>query len=156
MRSSSLPLHDLDELSSPDPLANLSTDRLPVATRSPTRSPSPPKRRLSSPAKSTRTKKNLHRTSSPASTYSSISYPVSPSRTITEQTLSPWKIRVTVEAEPEDGAPAGEIMTRTIKVPLREESSPLGVEAVARRGRRSASSSARTKRSGHTGEEEES
>ena len=39
-------------------------------------------------------------------------------------------------------------MTRTIKVPLREESSPLGTERLTARGRRSAPSSAKTKRSG--------
>ena len=39
-------------------------------------------------------------------------------------------------------------MTRTIKVPLREESSPLSTERLTARGRRSAPSSAKTKRSG--------
>ncbi|RVX69724.1 hypothetical protein B0A52_06368 [Exophiala mesophila] len=61
--------------------------------------------------------------------------PSSPFRTVSEQNLSPWKIRVTVEAEPQemeddmDGDTSGmtgrtATMTRTMKIPLRQDSSP--------------------------------
>jgi hypothetical protein len=43
------------------------------------------------------------------------------------QNLSPWKIKVTVEAEPEEmGIPNGRITTKTLKVPLRENSPETG------------------------------
>ena len=71
-------------------------------------------------------------------------------KAITEQTLSPWKIRVTVEAEPENGPGQGHIRTRTYQIPLKPCSSPL--EAItAGRGRvkkAPQSSPARKKRSG--------
>ena len=47
----------------------------------------------------------------------------SPSKFISDQTLSPWRIRVTVEAEPENMSQGnGRTTTRTVTVPLRQES----------------------------------
>ena len=53
-----------------------------------------------------------------------------------------------MEAEHEDGDEAGGTMTRTIKVPLREDSSPLDTKQTMSRGRPSGLSSARMQRSG--------
>lgn len=82
--------------------------------------------------------------SSPAYSYL---VPNSPSKAVTEQTLSPWKIRVTVEAEPEDGDAAPQFSTRTYQVPLKPCSSPIESNAVRGRSKPAQSSPARKKRS---------
>lgn len=131
-----------DELSSPDPLAssfndeNNTTDVTHGSLRSLSRK---------QPAAVTR---NQGRNSRAAS-LEHIPIPSSPFRTVSEQNLSPWKIRVTVEAEPEAMDSEERLtrtMTRTMKVPLRQDSSPLGATSSAR-GRKSQSSPSKTKRS---------
>ena len=146
-RSPSLPLNDYDESSSLDPLAPSDDERDVVATR---RSSSPSKRLPSSPLKPTRSTKKSNEQSTPTKQYTEyVSFnPSSPSRTVTEQTLSPWKIRVTVEAEPEDADADSRTMTRTVKIPLRQCSSPSLQEKAGTRGRRVQSSPAKKKRSG--------
>ena len=146
-RSPSLPLHNYDESSSLDPLAPSDDERDVVATR---RSSSPSKRLPSSPLKPARSIKKSNEQSTPTKTYTEyVSFnPSSPSRTVTEQTLSPWKIRVTVEAEPEDDDADSRTMTRTVKIPLRQCSSPLMQGEAGRRGRKVQSSPAKKKRSG--------
>lgn len=71
----------------------------------------------------------------------------SPSKTITEQTISPWKIRVTVETEPEDMSinPAMSA-SRTIMVPLRDASSPTEERTRNTRGRGCQPSTVKSKR----------
>jgi hypothetical protein len=67
------------------------------------------------------------------------------SKKVSYQNLSPWKIRVTVEAEPEEmRIPNDRTTARTSKVPLREDSPDTGV--VRGRGRRSGVRSSGTKR----------
>lgn len=131
-----------DELSSPDPLAssfndeNNTTSLTHGSRRSPLRKQD---------AVVTR---NLGRNST-TSSLEHIAIPSSPFRTVSEQNLSPWKIRVTVEAEHEDmdlEGPMTRTMTRTMKVPLRQDSSPLGA-AMSSRGRKSQPTSSKSKRS---------
>ncbi|KAK5050026.1 hypothetical protein LTR84_004146 [Exophiala bonariae] len=132
----------LDDLSSPDPLAspfNDDNDR----SHSAYRSRQSPIRKQN--ATSTR---DLRRNSSAAPSLEHIAIPSSPFRTVSEQNLSPWKIRVTVEAEPEDmdsEGPRTRTMTQTMKIPLRQDSSPLG-GAKSSRGRNSQPASAKSKR----------
>ncbi|KIW51340.1 hypothetical protein PV05_10073 [Exophiala xenobiotica] len=126
-----------DELSSPDPLATSFTDE---ANEKYVARPS----RLSSPSKtSAAALKTTRRISSAA-------FSSSPFRTVSEQNLSPWKIRVTVEAAPEDSELEGaapRIMARTIKIPLRPDSSP--TNKPSSRGRTGTSTgSEKNKRSG--------
>ncbi|ETN37178.1 uncharacterized protein HMPREF1541_08168 [Cyphellophora europaea CBS 101466] len=141
-RSMSQVHQSIEGSSSPDPLTNSSEsgNTLHSILR--------PKRRLSSPRKtplSTRNANSQMPASSPAHSYLA---PNSPSKAITEQTLSPWKIRVTVEAEPEDGDDRAQISTRTYHVPLKPCSSPTETNAVRGRGKQAQSSPARKKRSG--------
>ncbi|KAK5953349.1 hypothetical protein OHC33_005293 [Knufia fluminis] len=106
------------DLSSPDPLGDSSGDD--VATMAMTR-------RTSAMAGSKRQSRAAHRRKS-----SDFDIPISPSKMVTEQSLSPWRIKVTVEAEPEDedenaantASGRTRTFTRTMKVPLRDESSP--------------------------------
>lgn len=104
---------DYEDLSSPDPLASDLIDDQPSQRSSRTRS-----------AGTTIT--NRHRLPAPHHKKSS-SIDISPSKTIAEQNLSPWRIRVTVEAEPGDEEMAQVVggrthtVTSTIKVPLRDE-----------------------------------
>src|SRR3954451_15639478 len=64
---------------------------------------------------------------------------------VSYQNLSPWKIRVTVEAEPEEmRIPNRQTTTKTLKVPLREDSPETGF--VKGRGRGSRVGSFGTKR----------
>lgn len=76
--------------------------------------------------------------------------PSPPFRAVSEQNISPWKIRVTVEAEQEDSEmenPSARRVTRTIKVPLRQDSSPVDQDVSFARGRRSQGSPSKGKRS---------
>jgi hypothetical protein len=69
----------------------------------------------------------------------------SASKKASYQNLSPWKIRVTVEAEPEEmRIPNGRTTARTVKVPLRKDSPDTGF--VRGRGRGSGVGSSGTKR----------
>lgn len=111
MRSPSKPLEAYKNLGSPDPLAS--------SPASLTSTISSSKHALPTyPAQGHKVvRKSIERMS--------ILAPSSPSRTVTEQTLSPWKIRVTVEAEPEDQTDAPvETVTRTTRVPLKKGDSP--------------------------------
>ena len=144
-RSPSLPLHEYDELSSPDPLADSVNDENTLAVA---RSASPAKRISQSPLRHA-----FEPTVSTPQRTKSVSDMIvnSPSRTISEQILSPWKIRVTVEAEPEDPhETAPRTRTRTFKIPLRDASSPVPIpdEEHISRGRRPAVSPSKGKRSG--------
>jgi hypothetical protein len=136
---SALRLHDYLDSSSLDPLVTLIGDdnvgRQPLAPFSPTGLPpsSPPKGMrlvedfsLSSPHRANRRKSQA---------------PNSPTRKVACQSLSPWKIRVTVEAEPEE---VGRTTTRTMKVPLKEHSPR--TESVKARERRSQAGSSGAKR----------
>lgn len=104
---------DYDELSSPDPLASDHMEDL----------PSHPSSRRRSAGTASSSKQH----SSAAHHRKSNSIEISPSKTVTEQSLSPWRIRVTVEAEPEDADMAQvlggkmQTVTKTMKIPLREE-----------------------------------
>ncbi|KAL6243180.1 hypothetical protein RBB50_009731 [Rhinocladiella similis] len=129
--------HD-EDLSSPDPLSNSFDDG---ATQNYVSRPV----RTSSPSKSSAPSGNLSRRATSATVYSS------PFRSVSEQNLSPWKIKVTVEAAPEDPEmddAAPRTMTRTMKIPLRQDSSPTNVEAQSLRGRNSTTASGKSKRSG--------
>ena len=140
-RSPSLPLHPSDDdhnnmsFNSPDPLADSLNDEnaLPIVRAS---SPLKP-RAASSPTRRTATppRKRIQN----GDVGDSNVLLMSPSKTISEQILSPWKIRVTVEAEPEN--PVGDAMAlgsgrrKTIKIPLRDVSSPLNEYAARETGR---------------------
>ncbi|RMZ90093.1 hypothetical protein DV736_g2700, partial [Chaetothyriales sp. CBS 134916] len=98
-----------DESSSLDPLADaLDTYKSPAATR-----------RLSSPIRSPT------RQGSPTSHNNISIIANSTTRTVTEKILSPWKVKVTVEAEPEDIDTAATMTSQATTVPLRTTSSPL-------------------------------
>jgi hypothetical protein len=127
---------DNDMSSSPDPLA-LSPPS--AATRQSRQLSSPRRTRQPSvPLPLTSTDANPRPTSRSSTSYSLA--PNSPSRAVTEQTLSPWKIRVTVEAEPEEGpdGDGAQMQTRTYTIPLRgsDSSSPVPSNARARRSAR--------------------
>lgn len=104
------------DLSSPDPLGDPSDEDIASAL---------PSRRTSAAVMRKRRSDAGQRRMS-----NDIGSAVSPSKMITEQSLSPWRIKVTVEAEPEEGgaeeASNGrtQTITRTMKVPLRDDSSP--------------------------------
>lgn len=132
-----------DDLSSPDPLASSFNDENDISHFTHRSRQSPIRKQDAT------TTRNLGRNSSRATSLEHIAIPSSPFRTVSEQNLSPWKIRVTVEAEPEDMDQEGPItrtMTRTIKVPLRQDSSPLAA-ARSSRGRNSQPTSSKSKRS---------
>lgn len=111
MRTPTANMAEYEEFSSPDPLLS-SADSTKHHTNASKRTTS------SKPSQ----KRSVNRKSQE---FISILPPSSPARTVTEQTLSPWKIKVTVEAEPEDQDDERlETITRTIKIPLRTGSSP--------------------------------
>ncbi|KAG9767708.1 hypothetical protein ABEF93_008744 [Exophiala dermatitidis] len=131
-----------DLSSSPDPLAfdddNIAGNLTSASARSPTK------------------KRNQRRVSKAPAAPGNI--PSSPFRAVAEQNLSPWKIRVTIEAEEEGGGDsnmettttAGRRVTRTMQIPLRQESPASDREVRPVRGRRprSQESPSKTKRSG--------
>ncbi|KAL2444803.1 hypothetical protein ABEF95_017272 [Exophiala dermatitidis] len=108
----------------------------------------------STSARSPTKKRNQRRVSkTPAASGTII--PSSPFRAVAEQNLSPWKIRVTIEAEEEEGGSnmettAGRRVTRTMQIPLRQDTPASDREVGSVRGRRSRSqeSPSKTKRSG--------
>lgn len=134
LRSPSLPLHDYDDLSSPDPLATSLNDE--NAIRS-----SPMKPISRSPSKS------IQKSPRRRSAQTSLIPTQSPSKTVSEQILSPWKIRVTVEAEPEDGDNDTRATVRTMKIPLRRDSSPLAMTSIEKRGRKTQGTTQKSRRS---------
>ncbi|KIV77152.1 hypothetical protein PV11_08975 [Exophiala sideris] len=142
LRSSSIiATYRQDQSSSPDPLANSFNDETDSDAVAITKRPSSPSRPR---ALLKHTKKTAEANRRETALRSS-----SPFRSIHEQNCSPWKIRVTVEAEPEDSslAEAAQMtMTRTMKIPLRQESSPMDGMKSSGRGRRSSATSVKSKR----------
>ncbi|KIW65797.1 hypothetical protein PV04_08020 [Phialophora macrospora] len=119
LRSPSVTSHYHDDLSSPDPLATSLNDEHSIGIgASGSRKPEPKRPSLA-------TTKHLARHSKPSS-QSMEAFPSSPFCAVSEQHLSPWKIRVTVEAEPEDADMEGNTRarTRTTKIPLQSDHSP--------------------------------
>lgn len=94
------------ELGSPDPLADSSMEQY-ASQSSPRRS-----------SASTNTQsRQRHRSSNEIE--------ISASDMVVDQAVSPWRIKVTVQAEQEDtNAGRGQTITRTVKIPLRDASSP--------------------------------
>jgi hypothetical protein len=140
---SSLRLHDYLDSSSLDPLATSigdeNVDPHSFAQSSPIRLP------RSSPPKAMRVVEDFSFSSPHGANRRKSNAPNSSSRKVSYQNLSPWRIRVTVEAEPEEmGIPNGRTTTRTTKVPLREDSP--STEFVQGRGRRSQAGLSATKR----------
>jgi hypothetical protein len=131
-----------DPPSSPDPLANSSesSNTLHSVAR--------PYRRLTSPRKTPLRDDNANSQIYPSSPQRAYLTANSPSKAITEQTLSPWKIRVTVEAEPEDGEGLPQYSTQTYQVPLKTCSSPTRPNANRGRAKAGQSSPVRKRRSG--------
>ncbi|KIV91715.1 hypothetical protein PV10_06228 [Exophiala mesophila] len=136
--------------SSPDPLASSFHDdnesNIALSRSAPSNRPS------SSPSKSSQKPIPI------ATSFDYNAIPSSPFRTVSEQNLSPWKIRVTVEAEPEemeddmDGSTSGmtggtATMTRTMKIPLRQDSSPTSSRGRASQNTSSDNTRRRTRRS---------
>ncbi|KAI1613755.1 hypothetical protein EDD36DRAFT_206620 [Exophiala viscosa] len=131
-----------DESSSPDPLATSFNDENSSDTVAITKRPSSSNHRRAPLKHTRRTSGTSHRDTALRSS--------SPFRSVYEQDCSPWKIKVTVQAEPEDsslGGTAPMTMTRTMKIPLRQESSPTDGMKSSGRGRRSSAASVKNKRS---------
>jgi len=131
------------DFSSPDPLGDSSGEEVAAAAMN---------RRTSAAAMKRRPSGAVHRRMN-----SDIEVAMSPSKVIAEQSLSPWRIKVTVEAEPEEegmeDTPSGRTRTttRTMKIPLRDDSSPTKASKarsnVRRGGSRKSTSPVRTTRS---------
>ncbi|KAF7509965.1 hypothetical protein GJ744_007279 [Endocarpon pusillum] len=131
-RSSSLRLDDDDLFSSPDPLATSINDENSLYSASAVRRPKPSPRKhrttkvlqditLSTPQKARRT---------------SIESSQSPAHYQSKQFLSPWKIRVTVEAEPEETVSHGvKSRSKTTIAPPRDTPSPTKQSGGRRRNR---------------------
>ncbi|EXJ88626.1 hypothetical protein A1O1_05556 [Capronia coronata CBS 617.96] len=132
-----------DLTSSPDPLATSFDDDQVVGSVASRKEPSPSK------AKSAYLAKGQRRPS--RTTHHDFgTIPSSPFRAVSEQNISPWKIRVTVEAKQEESDmdhPASRRITRTVKIPLRQDSSLLEETNGPLRGRRSQASPSKSKRS---------
>ena len=134
-----------DDLSSPDPLATS------VSDGNTTSSISPGKRKPAVRRPSIPISKTIARHTKSSSQSIEI-FPSSPFRAVSEQNISPWKIRVTVEAEPEDpemdgNAPMTRARTRTTTIPLPADSSSTGHVMGFARGREAKSPSRDNKRS---------
>ncbi|KAJ9615064.1 hypothetical protein H2200_001138 [Cladophialophora chaetospira] len=133
-RSPSVASQYNDDLSSPDPLATSVNDE--QRSGSYTYSTHAPAPRRSSTTTTTNARRHTKSNSQSIEVF-----PSSPFRSVSEQNLSPWKIRVTVEAEPEDadmegGAPVTRARTRTTKIPLQADSSPIDQAKGAARGKK--------------------
>ncbi|KIY03597.1 uncharacterized protein Z520_00288 [Fonsecaea multimorphosa CBS 102226] len=145
-RSPSVTPYGNGDLSSPDPLATSVNDEashgsITLGSRQPAS-----KRQYSSTAMKT--------TGRPASTntFKYEAAPSSPFRTVSEQNLSPWKIRVTVEAEPEDADMEGNASlmkprARATQRSLQHEFPEDGGRKTSARGKNSNSHATRSKRS---------
>jgi hypothetical protein len=137
--------HAIEIDSSPDPLGHSVGPRHPFAS---------PGRRLTSPTRNALKERNTNsKLPSPTPPTHALLPSNSPMKAITEQTLSPWKIRVTVEAEPENesaGQGQAQVRTQTYTIPLKMDSSPAEAAAVRGRVKRAPaqSSPAKKKRSG--------
>lgn len=146
-RSPSVVSYRNDDLSSPDPLADSINDDENIRAVA-SRSRKSPARRTSTASKNIPTTISVNTSSQNLDTA-----PHSPFRTVSEQNLSPWKIRVTVEAEPEDAdmesiTPMTRAKSRTKKVPVQAPSSPTEHSRPSTRGRKSQANSGSSKRSG--------
>ncbi|KIX01442.1 uncharacterized protein Z518_09168 [Rhinocladiella mackenziei CBS 650.93] len=141
-RSTAVSSYD-NEVSSPDPLATSSsgentTGHVAVTNRS------------QSPKKQTAPVNKSPKRASKSISHDSAAISSSPFRAVSEQNLSPWKIRVTVEAEPDDsetGDASQTTMTRTMKIPLRPDSPRENNAKTSTRGRKSQSAVTKNKRS---------
>ncbi|EXJ78054.1 hypothetical protein A1O3_09215 [Capronia epimyces CBS 606.96] len=138
--------HYDDASSSPDPLATSIDDGMVMGSVAATAGT-----RLS-PFKRTGTRViQAPRRASKTTHHEFGSIPSSPFRAVSEQNTSPWKIRVTVETEHEESEmdnTATRRVTRTVMIPLRQDSSPADKEDGSVRGRRSQTSPSKGKRSG--------
>ncbi|KIW23544.1 uncharacterized protein PV07_11734 [Cladophialophora immunda] len=145
-RSPSVTSFGNGDLSSPDPLASSVNDE-PSRGRIAFGARQPALKRHS--IASIKTTGRTARTS----TFGCEAVPSSPFRAVSEQNLSPWKIRVTVEAEPEDAAdmegnaPLNKARTRTTQRSLHHEPPEAG-QPKGSRGGNSHSNSTKNKRSG--------
>ncbi|KAH0848409.1 hypothetical protein FOPE_02181 [Fonsecaea pedrosoi] len=136
-RSPSVASYANHDLSSPDPLATSINDEPSHVSTSSGNRQSAPKRHSSTSMKTT---------SRPTKTsaFTCDAVPSSPFRAVSEQNLSPWKIRVTVEAEPEDGdmehnAILFKTRSRTTQRSVQNESPEDGQPKTSGRGRKSQS-----------------
>jgi len=138
------PTNDREDFSSPDPLATSLNDHYEFEAIT------SPSRRKSRPATSRQSCSAGGHMSTLISAYENereAEPEYSPIRTITEHNLSPWKIRVTLEAEPEERDMASpRTMAHTIKVPLRQHSYSEGSEMTIDRGRQPQTRTAKSKR----------
>ncbi|OAP63226.1 hypothetical protein AYL99_02453 [Fonsecaea erecta] len=135
-----------DELSSPDPLATCVNDEpshgnIAHGSRQPA-----PKRHSSTAMKTTGRSANTSTFG-----YEALA-PSSPFRAVSEQNLSPWKIRVTVEAEPEDANMESSALltksrTRTTRRSLQHENPEVEGPKNPARGGKSPSRATKNKRS---------
>ncbi|KIW97634.1 uncharacterized protein Z519_01218 [Cladophialophora bantiana CBS 173.52] len=145
-RSPSMTSYGNDDLSSPDPLAASVNDESSHSSIAFARRQPAPK------WPSTATTTNTGRPAR-TSSFSCEAVQSSPFRTVSEQNLSPWKIRVTVEAQPEDAdvesnAPLIKERARKTKIPLQPESPPAEQSNISAQGRKLRSNSTKNKRSG--------
>ena len=144
-RSPSVASHRYDDLSSPDPLAASLDDG------NSTGSSDAHSNRKSAPRQSSTTTSETVTKHTRTSSQMYDRLPPSPFRTVSEQNLSPWKIRVTVEAEPEDpgtdgNAPMSRAKTRTTKIPLQSDSHLTDCLESSARGRKTLPNTAKSKR----------
>lgn len=130
-----------DDSSSPDPLTTASNDENDSDVSVTKRHPAPNQARP--------TLKHTRKTSETSRTETA-PHSSSPFRSIYERNCSPWKIKVTVEAEPEDSHLEGTApvtMTRTMKIPLRQDTPSADGVKPSVRGRRGSAASTKSKRS---------
>ncbi len=120
-RSTSLRFDEDDLSSSPDPLATSFNDENSFPRSSPIKATSPSPRKC----RTAKVLQDITLSSPHKARMRSIQPSDSPAYSQTEPFLSPWKIRVTVEAQP-DEAGHGRVnsTSRTTMVPLRDTSSP--------------------------------
>ena len=120
-RSQSLRLDGDDIFSSPDPLAASINDENSFPRSSPVKGASPPPRRH----RRTKVLEDITLSSPQKARTRSIQPSKSPARYQSDQFLSPWKIRVTVEAEAEEaGFDQVKAISNTTVMPLHDDSSP--------------------------------
>ncbi|EXJ57201.1 hypothetical protein A1O7_07548 [Cladophialophora yegresii CBS 114405] len=141
LRSPSVTSQYRDDLSSPDPLATSPNDEHNIGNSAcGSRKPAPQR-------PSTATTKNIAKHTR-SSSHGNEAFPSSPFCTVSEQHLSPWKIRVTVEAEPENAdmegnSPMTRARTRTTKISLQSDRSPTKDAKSSARARKSHASTKR-------------
>ncbi|ETI25764.1 hypothetical protein G647_02538 [Cladophialophora carrionii CBS 160.54] len=134
LRSPSIASQYRDDLSSPDPLATSLNDEHNIGIGAcASRKPAPQRPSIV-------TIKNVARHTK-SSSQSNEPFPSSPFCAVSEQHLSPWKIRVTVEAEPENADmegnnPMTRARRRTTKISLQNNPSPTDDAKSPARGRK--------------------